>query len=367
VKQPHAAFHPVFRPESRVSGRGLRCTPCSHEGLVPLVRSGMTLVELLVVIAIIALLMGLLLPAVQGVRESARRVQCGNNLRQLALGCQSYDQANGHLPAGGVCVPGAGTSWTTGYGMSWLYFILPHIEQLTTYERVDPNSISAGDLDFAEKNKPVLSGFAPPIVHCPSSSMEKFSFLGTSKERTVALNYVGIAGADAQDPKGRYTAVGRNVHATNGLLHAHSRVSSGMVQDGSTNTMLFGEQSGFAITAAGQPADCRAGGPHGGWLGTVKQHATHDLGDPSSNRVFNTTTIGRPLGSRSCDYMANYTPPYWIGRVTNTDNRTPILSAHLGGAHVAMGDGSLHFLTEQIQFDLFQRLAIRDSGQVKSW
>jgi prepilin-type N-terminal cleavage/methylation domain-containing protein len=336
---------------------------------VRLGRPGMTLVELLVVIAIIALLMGLLLPAVQGVRESARRIQCGNNLRQLALGCQSYDQANGHLPAGGVCVPGAGTGWTTGYGMSWLYFILPHIEQMPTYEQVDPNSISAGDLDFAQKNKPVLSGFAPPIVHCPSSSMEKFSFLGTSKERTVALNYVGIAGADAQDPKGRYTAVGRNVHATNGLLHAHSHVSSGMIQDGTTNTMLFGEQSGFAIDAAGQPADCRAGGPHGGWLGTVKQHATHDLGDPSSNRVFNTTTIGRPLGSRTCDYIRNppYTPPFWIGRVTNSDNRTPILSAHLGGAHVAMGDGSLHFFTEGMEFATFQRLAIRDSGQVKSW
>jgi len=367
VPQPPSANAAVFRPESRGQGRLAVTGRPAPEEPMPIRRPGMTLVELLVVIAIIALLMGLLLPAVQGVREAARRVQCGNNLRQLALGCQSYDQANGHLPAGGVCVPGGGTSWTRGYGMSWLYFLLPHIEQLPTFEQVDPNSISAGDLDFAEKNKPVLSGFAPPIVHCPSSSMEKFSFLGTSKERTVALNYVGIAGADAQDPKGRYTAVGRNVHATNGLLYAHSRVSSGMIQDGTTNTMLFGEQSGFAITAAGQPADCRAGGPHGGWLGTVKQHATHDLGDPASNRVFNTTTIGRPLGTRTCDYMANYTPPFWIGRVTNTDNRTPILSAHPGGAHVAMGDGSLHFFSEGLEFDLFQRLAIRDSGQVKAW
>jgi prepilin-type processing-associated H-X9-DG protein len=142
-----------------------------------------------------------------------------------------------------------------------------------------------------------------------------------------------------------------------------------MIQDGTTNTMLFGEQSGFALDSTGQPADCRAGGPHGGWLGTVKQHATDDLGNPASNRVFNTTTIGRPLGSRTCDYIRNppYTAPYWIGRVTNTDNRTPILSAHPGGAHVAMGDGSLHFFNEGMEFALFQRLAIRDSGQVKSW
>ena len=76
--------------------------------------------------------------------------------------------------------------------------------------------------------------------------------------------------------------------------------------------------------------------------------------------------IGRPLGSKTCDYIADYTPPYWVGVVTNMDNRSPILSAHPGGAHILFADGSVHFLTEDIPFELFQLLAIRDSGEVKS-
>jgi prepilin-type processing-associated H-X9-DG protein len=179
-------------------------------------------------------------------------------------------------------------------------------------------------------------------------------------------NYSGIAGADGQDPSNRFAGVGQNVHAYNGVLFANSNIRVEDITDGTTNVIMVGEQSNFGRDMTGQKADCRSGGPHGAWIGTMK-FKQEDLGDPYSNRVFNTTTIGRPLGTRACDYIAYYTPPYWVGVVTNMDNRAPILSAHPGGTHLLFADGSVHFLMEEIEFELFQLLAIRDSGEVKEW
>src|SRR6195256_4327347 len=93
-------------------------------------RSGFTLIELLVVIAIIAVLIGLLLPAVQKVREAAARAQCQNNLKQIAVGCLNYESTFKVMPPGNM---GNGSSW----GMSWTVYILPYIEQAGLFKRLD--------------------------------------------------------------------------------------------------------------------------------------------------------------------------------------------------------------------------------------
>jgi prepilin-type N-terminal cleavage/methylation domain-containing protein len=99
-------------------------------------RPGFTLIELLVVIAIIAVLIGLLLPAVQKVREAAAMIQCKNNLKQLALGAMNYHDANGAFPAGSVCRPGTGTfAGTVSYYDTWAISILPYIEQDNVYKQ----------------------------------------------------------------------------------------------------------------------------------------------------------------------------------------------------------------------------------------
>src|SRR5262245_46188100 len=98
----------------------------------PHVRRGFTLVELLVVIAIIGILMALLLPAVQGVRESARRTQCTNNLKQIGLGVHNYHDAFKKLP----------NAYSEKTGLSWQVYILPYIEQAARFEKFDITTVN---------------------------------------------------------------------------------------------------------------------------------------------------------------------------------------------------------------------------------
>ncbi len=322
-------------------------------------RNGFTLVELLVVIAIIGILIALLLPAVQAAREAARRMQCSNNEKQQGLALHNYLSTHGTFPAGGQATGDRSGGWRTGFGISWCTCILPFSEQTQTYGSTETGQTY--DLDYGMINMHPMDNFAPPMFVCPSSTLPVFVHLGQSKVHVLESSYAGIAGADGQDERRRWNS--GNVHAWNGVLYGSGWVKPADISDGMSNVMMVGEQSRWGEGARGRQVDCRSGGPHGAWLGTYRNYPEEPLTNPWDQRVFNTTTIGRRINDCTCDYVTDYTnTPYWGDLVNNTDNRAPICSAHPGGANILFADGSTHFISEDIDFKLFQLMAIRDSG-----
>ncbi len=291
-------------------------------------------------------------------------MQCGNNLKQIGLALHNYHFTHEAFPPGAQTVPGVSRAWTQAYGVSWMMVILPYLEQDNAFQQVDLDAVSAGDFDYNTTHRDTFDNFAPASYVCPSSPLPRYSWLGQTKIHVLIANYTGIAGADGNDPKNRW--VGVNTHAYNGTLYSNSPTSMAALRDGSTNVMMVGEQSAWAKDSNGNNVDCRSGGPHGAWLGTIR-FGVEPMGDPWSERVFNTSTINVPLNSKSCRYISDYTgTPYWGELVTNTDNRAPLASSHPGGVSVLFADGSVHFLADSIDFNLLQLLAIRDSGEVKT-
>jgi prepilin-type N-terminal cleavage/methylation domain-containing protein len=326
-------------------------------------KSGFTLVELLVVIAIIGILIALLLPAVQAARAAARRIQCSNNFKQVGLGLHNYHSTHSTFPQGTTDHP------TSNYeGWSWAIRILPYLEQGAAFDLID-----FGEDGFVgstnQHNKDLLNGTFVGTYWCPSSPCPQFysndAWNGNHDINTGCM--VGIAGAigaSTGDARHDTTSDPSRNHAWNGVLFAHSQVRIASIRDGTTNVMVVGETSDWGRRTGfpDEQYDCRGMFPHGFWIGADRTEPTVIADD---KRVFNTTVINqRPLNTKVCD-LGQFGKANKPGH--NYDNQTPVQSAHVGGAFLLFADGSVHFLGESIDFDLFKLLAIRDSGEVKSW
>lgn len=335
-------------------------------------RLAFTLVELLVTIAIIGLLVGLLLPALQSAREAARRTVCKNNFKQVGIGLQGYVSQMERFPPGTT-----NSASPNNEGFSWAVFILPYMEQKTVYDRINWH-----DDGFcgSSVNGAVADGVEVPSYTCPSSPCPKFlgreawnsdvgTSMGTTREYKMhGGSMVAIAGAisSSLDPTQRWdtrSAAEQN-HAWNGILVGQGRVRPGHVRDGLSNVMCVGETSDWGRRPDGTTYDCRGMFPHG-WLIGADRQTYSALASTGDYRMFNTTVINtRNLGTKTCSPGPAGSYSY-AGH--NYDNNTPIQSAHPGGAHLLFCDGSVQFLSDMINFTVFQTLAIRDSGQVKSW
>ncbi|MBN2291166.1 MAG: DUF1559 domain-containing protein [Pirellulales bacterium] len=323
---------------------------------------GFTLVELLVVIAIIGILIALLLPAVQAAREAARRSQCSNNLKQIGLAALNYESAH-HVFPPGTSSHGNPGDWTWGFG--WGAIILRYTEQQSVYDQLDTTGekcLSAYPHTgliyngHNEHNGRVLAGLPLPLIFCPSSPLSQFSLKNSGvpgPEGVASPTYTAITGAiDHQSAVNKdshtyeHGAIG--IQSRGGVMLPREGAAFRDISDGSTNTILVGEQSDWCITSNGQKANCRSDYGHSFAMGCVPTDARDD-------RWFNTTTVRYPINHRDWGSTG-------VGNQYYACNR-PILSAHPGGAQVVLADGSVRFLNEDLELKTFYNLCNRDDGQ----
>ena len=324
--------------------------------------------ELLVVIAIIGILIAMLLPAVQQVRESARRTQCLNNLRQMSLACATYSSTFLRFPPGGTDnSPPFGSGRNTPGGSSWMAHILPNMDQNNLFEMVDfPNN------DFFSINENgdgtgIQNAFnkTVPSYRCPSSNFtEDFA---TSPGPIMYADYVGISGHTgdrgsdigfgglgiAGEDNGQLDAIGE--YEENGVFFANSETTISDISDGASNTMLISEVGDFVFFSSG-PKDIRAF--HGFAAG-------YQI-NTQSDRLHNCTTM-RHLINPGPNFNFTSDSSDGVVFVNNfpaggTGINPPLRSAHPGGVNGGLGDGSSRFLSEDLDASVLAKLSNKEDG-----
>jgi prepilin-type processing-associated H-X9-DG protein len=325
-------------------------------------------VELLVVIAIIGILIALLLPAVQAAREAARRIQCVNNVKQLALGVLNYESTNAVFPPGGSY----GIAGSTAYGASWMVHILPFCEQDSVYQSMDPFGANGTYGCYAPgnpANQAALQDKVFNFLRCPSSPLP-VNGVGLPTEYQVGdpngygnnqpyqgSNYTGISGGGLPPsaggtygqtrPKGS-SSVASGYIGEGGVLIRAVTLSVADVSDGLSNTIVIGEQSDWCIATDGQKRDCRSDCGHGFYMGPAR------VNTDANDRDFNLSCVINRLGEKS--FAAT-------GVASNCGPNRPIQAAHPGGATVGFTDGSVHFLNADINMYTLYNMATRNDGQ----
>jgi prepilin-type N-terminal cleavage/methylation domain-containing protein/prepilin-type processing-associated H-X9-DG protein len=332
----------------------IRRTPSARGRPTP--RHGFTLVELLVVIAIIAILMALLVPAVQKVRQAAARTQCGNNLKQIALALHSYCGERKSFPHGAAI--GYAGAPTGPYVHGWVIEILPYIEQGAAYRTLN---LAGSNTGWSEPSfGSTLGTTSIGIFRCPAASVPATGVYGSAGSPNLTrMTYVGISGSVMHSSARHWatsylppypnqcTGVTSSTVSSGGVLPHDRHVRIRQITDGTSNTLMLGEQSDMCLTGGSPTADCGSGPMIAGGF--------YNDGNP---RLYNMTTVRGQLNDRSinsagvCGYGA------WQG----TNN--PLLSTHSGIVMVAFCDGSVRTLDESLDVTTLCHLADIDDGNI---
>jgi prepilin-type N-terminal cleavage/methylation domain-containing protein/prepilin-type processing-associated H-X9-DG protein len=287
-------------------------------------RRAFTLIELLVVIAIIAILIGLLLPAVQKVREAAANAKCRNNLKQIGIGLHAYHDANGALP------PGDSTKTTLG----WQVYILPYIEQQNLYSQI-PVATATNYVNYiAQAMHPI------PIYLCPSC-VQLFSTYGpeiVNGQAAYTSHYIGIAGPEGTNPQtgAAYATLpsppadnSQGGFATQGVLYRDSHVKLTDITDGTSNTLMVGEIS----------------------MNTENSYRAWIRGHCCSNDQTSVRNVDTTIGSTPYNGSNNY-------------NNISFGSQHGSGvANFLLADGSVRNLNNSMSFNIYLSAASRNGGE----
>jgi len=344
-------------------------------------RKGFTLIELLVVIAIIAILIALLLPAVQQAREAARRSSCKNNMKQIGLAYHNYHDANLTMPPGHIANATQGAPFMQGVNplpnsthWSGMAMTLPYMEQGNIYERIVFNQpIYATTFSSGAVQQAI------PTFRCPSDGGADFSTAGETSGSSVAdtlvldmahTNYVINYGVRSS------RAFNFALRDGKGMGYVNSRVRIRDMKDGTSNTILVGEHrllSGCETYWGGSPNAANQGQELGQIYGSGGLYYHVSEGDFLVNDSMDinapTTPFGSPGGGLAGDCTGTL-----VGFGADAGEYGIFGSAHEGGAHFLMGDGSVRFINENIDSDgsitggstmrQYQRLLHRNDGQV---
>ncbi len=295
--------------------------------------SAFTLIELLVVIGIVAVLIGLLLPAVQKVREAAARMSCQNNLKQMALAAHNYESVRGVLPPGTIGSP------DPLFALSVHVALLPYLEQDAIHQRALSD---CRDYPITRHMASLHAGLHTLVKHfqCPADDRQQYRHR-TSHGNVVALTgYLGVSGLGS-DP-----FILGSGYRMSGVIYSGSRTKVTDITDGTTNTLLFGERP------PSPDYEC-------GWWYT-----------------FSPPTIGGPSlpvrGLRgytgSSDNLPAYGAcppgpyPYTRGDINNICDANHCWSLHPGGANFAFCDGSVKLLRYSADA-ILPALATRAGGE----
>ncbi len=321
-------------------------------------RRGFTLIELLVVIAIIAILIALLVPAVQKVRAAAARLQCVNNLKQIGVAVQSYHDAYKIFPPGQASIV-VGNDKCFGWGT----YILPNIDQGNLYEQLSreyttfidpaakadpvPNQIRNAT-NYATRVKPLIATIIPVYI-CPSDNLTPMNHPRSGAGRS---NYFACMGTSNDG--------GPNPSTANGVFkRRRNTVKIALITDGTSNTIMVGEVRGW--DPVNKFRDASSGQDFGSnqryfptWVGSVDLDDDWDaslrLGGDGSDDLGGAPGPGpRPINSIHPDYL---------------DQRGQCFgSLHGPGANFLIADGTVRFISENINLPVYNNLCKRDDGR----
>ncbi len=289
-------------------------------------RRAFTLIELLVVISIIAILMALLLPAVQQAREAARRTTCRNNLKQIGLALYNYESAFSTFPCGSTSIIDYGV-WSANPAQyhlhSWASLILPQLDQANLYNQVNYNVSALDALNTTAASQKIA------VYRCPSYVGQDYSqeplYVALSPKYAIR-NYVAIGS----------TTVGNLWLKPDGVIYALSKTRVADITDGTSSTVFVAEtrEPNAAVWIDGGTA-------------SLTSRRYDDANAPS---------YAAP------DIAINYTP-YYFAAGQGIDCYWAASSQHTGGAHHLFGDGGVRFLSQYMNAAVYDALVTRAGGE----